>query len=165
MRAAKSCWFVLGGACLLAFLSAAVWIRDEARRRLAGNGRELPVNLSLLKNPHALRGANRNQVLAEHGEHRSIVRFQDSYFAATDGGMVQFSTDGQVLRHYTVLDGLTESDLLSFAVFDSKLFIGTASHGLLSFDGERFASYRWPDREPQAVTAMLADGGRLLVGS
>ena len=157
----------LAGLCLLSFLSAVVWIRDQARRRLAeerariANQDFIPFEKSI-RAPLARTGIKFWQNTEST---RAVVRFQDSYFAATDGGMVQFSTDGQVLRHYTVLDGLTESDLLSFAVFDSKLFIGTASQGLLSFDGERFESYRWSDRASQAITAMLADGGRLLCGT
>jgi ligand-binding sensor domain-containing protein len=157
----------LVGLCLLSFLSGVVWIRDQARRRLAeertriANQDFIPFEKSIrapLARPEIKFWQNTEST-------RAVIRFQDSYFAATNGGMVQFSTDGQVLRHYTVLDGLTESDLLSFAVFDSKLFIGTASQGLLSFDGERFESYRWPDRASQAITAMLADGGRLLCGT
>ena len=70
---------------------------------------------------------------------------------------MQFSPEGKLLHHYTVLDGLTESDLTTLALFDSKLFIGTATRGLLAFDGERFESYRWLDREPQAINAMLEE--------
>jgi ligand-binding sensor domain-containing protein len=153
----------LAGLCLFSFFR----ISEQARRRLAQE-RTRVAGMDFIPFQKSTRAS-----LARPGirfwqnteNTRSVIRFQDSYFAATDGGMVQFSTDGDVLRHYTALDGLTESDLLSLAVFDSKLFIGTASQGLLSFDGERFESYRWTDRKPQAVTAMLADGGRLLCGT
>jgi ligand-binding sensor domain-containing protein len=157
----------LAGLCLLSFLSGAVWIRNQAQRRLAQERARLASQefIPFEKSTRAALARTEIKFWQNTESTRSIIRFQDSYFAATDGGMVQFSTDGNVLRHYTVLDGLTESDLISFAVFDSKLFIGTASQGLLSFDGERFESYRWPDREPQAITAMLADGGRLLCGT
>jgi ligand-binding sensor domain-containing protein len=149
--------------CLLSFF----WVRDQARRRLAEErtrhaGRDF---IPFEKSTRAPLGRNEIKFWQNTESTRAVVRFQDSYFAATDGGMIQFSTDGNVMRHYTALDGMTESDLISLAVFDSKLFIGTASQGLLSFDGERFESYRWPDREAQAITAMLADGGRLLCGT
>nr|MBA3319827.1 hypothetical protein [Pyrinomonadaceae bacterium] len=101
---------------------------------------------------------------------RAVVRFQDSFFAATGGGLLRLTDAGEIARHYSTLDGLTESDLTSLAVCGAKLFIGTRSQGLLAFDGEQFESYRWPDREPQAVAALLAGpggggGGRLLVGT
>lgn len=96
---------------------------------------------------------------------RAIVRFRDSYFAATDGGLVEFSSAGNLLRHYSVLDGLAESDLTSLATFNSKLYLGTQTQGLVAFDGEHFESYRWPDRQPQAIAALLEDGGRLLIGT
>jgi ligand-binding sensor domain-containing protein len=96
---------------------------------------------------------------------RSLARFQDSIFAATDGGLVRFAEDGKVERRYTPLDGLPESDLISLATFHSKLFIGSRSEGLVVFDGQRFERYRWTDRKAQAVAALLEDRGRLLIGA
>jgi ligand-binding sensor domain-containing protein len=93
------------------------------------------------------------------------MQFQDSYFVATDGGLVELDASGKLLRHYTVLDGLPESDLLSLASFNSKLFVGTQTQGLVAFDGEHFESYRWTDRKPQAISALFEDGGRLLIGT
>src|SRR6267378_562084 len=96
---------------------------------------------------------------------RALARFKDSYFAATDGGLVELGPTGDFARHYSVLDGLPESDLVSLASFNGKLFIGTRTQALVSFDGERFESYRWLDRSPQAVSALFEDGGRLLIGT
>jgi ligand-binding sensor domain-containing protein len=166
-RARPKLLLCLAGLGLLSFLIGAVWIRDQAQRRLAEERARLarqqfiPFEKSLrapLARPEIKLWQNTQSA-------RSIVSFQDSYFAATDGGLVQFNADGNILRHYTVLDGLTESDLATLIVFDSKLFIGTATEGLLSFDGERFESYRWLDREPQAITSLLSDSGRLLIGT
>lgn len=157
----------VAGLGVVLFLTGAFWIRDEARQtlareraRLAGYG-VIPferVTRPPLKTPEVRFWQNTENT-------RAIARFKDSYFAATDGGLVQYSADGNVARHFTVLDGLGESDLVSLAVFDSKLFIGTATEGLLAFDGDVFESYRWRDREPQVITALLPDNGRLLIGT
>ncbi|HEU4871440.1 MAG TPA: two-component regulator propeller domain-containing protein [Pyrinomonadaceae bacterium] len=96
---------------------------------------------------------------------RAIERFNDSIFVATDGGLVQFGPTGNFVRHYSVLDGLPESDLLSLATFNSKLFIGTRTSGLVAFDGDRFEGYRWTDRVSQSIDALLSDSGRLLIGT
>jgi ligand-binding sensor domain-containing protein len=96
---------------------------------------------------------------------RAIARFKDSYFVATDGGLVQLAPSGELLRHYGVLDGLPESDLLSLATLGAKLFIGTRTQGLVTFDGERFERYRWTDRVPQAISALFEEAGRLLIGT
>jgi ligand-binding sensor domain-containing protein len=64
-----------------------------------------------------------------------------------------------------VLDGLPESDLLSLAVFNSKLFIGTRTQGLVEFDGSQFRGFSWTDRTSQSIAALLADEGRLLIGT
>ena len=95
----------------------------------------------------------------------AVARFKDSYFVATDGGLVELAPSGSFLRHYSVLDGLPESDLLSLAPLGAKLFIGTRTQGLVAFDGERFESYRWTDRAPQAITVLLAEANRLLIGT
>ena len=96
---------------------------------------------------------------------RAIEKFNDSIFVATDGGLVEFGPDGKLLHHYTTLDGLPDSDLLSLATFNSKLFIGTRTSGLVAFDGTRVEGYRWTDRASQSIDALLADSGRLLIGT
>lgn len=96
---------------------------------------------------------------------RALARFRDSYFAATDGGLVELSTAGEPVKHYSVLDGLAESDLTSLAVYGARLYAGTRSKGLVAFDGERFEGYRWPEQNAQSVTALFEDQGKLLVGT
>src|SRR5215217_5103485 len=96
---------------------------------------------------------------------RAIARFNHSYFVASDGGLVELDQTGKLVRHYTVLDGLPESDLLSLAVFNSKLFIGTRTEGLVEFNGSQFRGYRWTDRTSQSIDALFADEGRLLIGT
>jgi ligand-binding sensor domain-containing protein len=167
LRARPGLLLCLLGLGLLSILIGALWVRDQAGRRLAQERLRLARQefIPFEKSVRAPLSKPGIKFWQNTENTRAIIRFQDSYFAATDGGLARFSTEGKLLRHYTVLDGLTESDLTSLALFDSKLFIGTATRGLLSFDGERFESYRWMDREPQAVMAMLTDNGRLLIGT
>jgi ligand-binding sensor domain-containing protein len=96
---------------------------------------------------------------------RSVAYFQNSIFAATDGGLLQMTENGEVLRHLTVLDGLPESDLTSLVVFQSKLFIGTKSEGLLSFDGEKFEAFRLENHETKSITTLFSDSQTLFIGT
>ncbi len=96
---------------------------------------------------------------------RTIEKFQDSYFAATDAGLLKMTQDGKLLKHFTVLDGLPESDLTTLAVFNSQLFIGTRESGLVVFDGEIFSSYHFKNHETQTITDLLSDNQRLLIGT
>ena len=105
------------------------------------------------------------QIWQNHQTAKAIVRFNDSYFVASDGGLIELDRTGKLVRHYTVLDGLPESDLLSLAVFNSKLFIGTRTQGLVEFDGSQFRGFSWTDRTSQSIGALLADEGRLLIGT
>jgi len=105
------------------------------------------------------------EIWQSHGAARAIARFNDSYFVASDGGLLELDQTGKLVRHYTVLDGLPESDFISLAVFNSKLFIGTRTQGLVEFNGSQFHSYRWTDRTSQSIDALFADEGRLLIGT
>ena len=105
------------------------------------------------------------EIWQNHQAARAFVKFNDSYFVASDGGLIELDHNGKLVRHYTVLDGLPESDLLSLAVFNSKLFIGTRTQGLIEFAGSQFRSYRWTDRTSQSIDALFADDGRLLIGT
>ncbi len=96
---------------------------------------------------------------------RSFVIFRDFYYAATGGGLVQFSADGKFLKHFTILDGLPESDLTALAVYRDRLYIGTRTKNLIVFDGEKFESIVWTDRQAQAVTAFLETNEKLLIGT
>jgi outer membrane protein assembly factor BamB len=96
---------------------------------------------------------------------RAVERFKDSYFTATDGGLVELSPSGRVARRFSVLDGLGESDLTSLAAYAGRLYIGTRGNGLLAFDGEHFEKYWWPDRDSRSITALSVDQGKLLVGT
>ncbi|MCI0662767.1 MAG: hypothetical protein L0220_17000 [Acidobacteria bacterium] len=103
------------------------------------------------------------------GNVRDLAMFNGSYFVATDGGLVEFEPQGKMMRRYSVLDGLPESDLTCLAAFNDRLFIGTRSRGLVVFDAKRaknrFESYHWPDRDAQGITALLENRGRLLIGT
>ena len=108
---------------------------------------------------------NKIRILQNTSETRDIVRFQNSYFAATGGGLVRLSEDGKLIKNFTVLDGLPESDLVCLAVWRERLFIGTRTKNLISFDGEKFEQFIFTDRKPQAVNALLETGGKLLIGT
>src|ERR1044072_9486930 len=105
------------------------------------------------------------EIWQNHQSTRAIARFNDSYFIASDGGLIELDQAGKLERLYAVLDGLPESDLRSLAVLDSKLFIGTRTEGLVEFNGVQFHAYLWTDRTPQSIDALVTDEGRLLIGT
>ena len=105
------------------------------------------------------------QIIQNTQDTRDFIHFQDSYFAATNGGLLQLSLEGKIIKHFTVLDGLPESDLICLATFAGKLFIGTRTTGIIGFDGENFTQFRFTERDTQAVTTFLNDNGRLLIAT
>ena len=105
------------------------------------------------------------QIIQNTSDTQDLVFYKDSFFAATSGGLLQLSREGTKQKHFTVLDGLPESDLTALTVFDAKLFIGTRTKGIVTFDGENFVQFRFSEGETQAITTFLTDNGRLLIGT
>lgn len=105
------------------------------------------------------------QIIQNTRDTRDFASFKNSFFAATGGGLVQFDGDGKLKKHFTVLDGLPESDLTALSVYEGKLFIGTRTKNLIVFDGERFENYTFTNRQIQTVTAFAVADGRLLIGT
>lgn len=132
----------------------------ETNARLIDKAR-VPFEKKILT-PHL---SKKIQIIQNAIETRDFISFRDAYFAATGGGLLQISKDGKTEKHLTVLDGLPESDLTTLAVFGGKLFIGTRTKNLVTFDGERFENYIWTDRKPQSVTSFSEKDGKLLIGT
>ncbi len=158
---------IYGTLAILISALAAVIIRvkNSARSELAKERSRHESYLPFERTKLIPHSKNNVQIWQNVDDTRDFVKFQDSYFAATSGGLVQLAADGNLIRHFTVLDGLSESDLTNLIVFNAKLFIGTRSQGLLVFDGENFESYKFTDRDAQAITAFLIDDGRALIGT
>lgn len=167
LSAKKSLGAILTTAVLCFVLFQIFSINRFVRRTLAdeqarlNKGIHIPFEKRILTphlSPHV-------KILQNTNEARDFIKFQDSYYAATSGGLLQLSPDGKVSRHFTVLDGLPESDLTSLSIYQGRLFIGTRTKSLVAFDGEKFEHYVWTDRRAHGVTAFLETDGRLLIGT
>jgi ligand-binding sensor domain-containing protein len=86
-------------------------------------------------------------------------------YLATSGGLVAVDETGNVRKRYTTLDGLPDNDLTALAVFRERLFMGTASAGLVSFDGNEFTGYRFEKPKATRVSALEATPSELLIGT
>ena len=148
--------FVIFHICRI-YDSARKTLADERARLIEQN--RVPFEKKALT-PHLSQNI---RILQSANAVRDFVKFREFYFAATGGGLVQFDEDGKILRHFTVLDGLPESDLTALAVSGDRLFIGTQTKNLIAFDGEKFESYAWTDRRAQAVASFLETDGKLLI--
>ncbi len=142
-------------------------IYDSARQMLAEtrarqNGKNRVSFVKKLLTPHLTKQI---EILQNTDDVRAFVKYKNSFFAATGGGLVEYDKDGKRVKHFTVLDGLPESDLTALAVFEDKLFIGTRTKNLAAFDGEKFENYIFTDRKIQSVTALTEDNKKLLIGT
>jgi ligand-binding sensor domain-containing protein len=96
---------------------------------------------------------------------RATALFAGTRYLATSGGLIALDEGGTVKRHYTTFDGLSENDLTALAVFRDRLFIGTASSGLMAFDGDGFTAYRFVKPKAARVSVLAASESELLIGT
>ncbi|MDQ6788337.1 MAG: hypothetical protein M3033_16150 [Acidobacteriota bacterium] len=161
---------IIGGAAILisfVFVYQILNIKKSAGNALAETRARLLEQTSVpfdkrILTPHS---SDKIQILQNTNETRDLVRFRDSYFAATSGGLVQYTEDGRLTKHFTSIDGLPTSDLICLSVWHNHLFIGTRSKNLIAFDGEKFEQFNWTDRQTQAITALSEKDGKLLIGT
>src|SRR5215471_4269809 len=96
---------------------------------------------------------------------RAVASVSGGRYLATSGGLVALDEVGNVKRRYTTLDGLPENDLTALAVFRARLFAGTSSAGLVSFDGQSFTGYRFVKPSASHVSVLVSTESELLVGT
>ena len=151
---------------LIIFIGA-VFFKNKVRqilaleRAAANKHAEIPFK----KIPHFPHRSDFVRIWQNTNNVTGIAVFRNSLFASTDGGLVEVDETGDLFRHFTVQDGLPESDLTCLTVFQSKLFIGTRTKGLVSFDGEKFESYQLQNHPTKAVTAFFNNSRTLFIGT
>jgi len=96
---------------------------------------------------------------------RAVARFHDGAYLATSGGLIAVDEGGDIRKRYTTLDGLPDIDLTSLAVFRDRLFVGTASAGLLAFDGNVFIGFRFNKPKASHVSVLVPTETELLIGT
>lgn len=96
---------------------------------------------------------------------RATAVFSGTRYLATSGGLVALDADGNIKRRYTTLDGLPDNDMTALAVFRDKLFIGTATSGLVAFDQTVFTHYSFIKPKAARVSGLVATDQELLVGT
>jgi hypothetical protein len=156
---------------LLAFLALFVsvlgaWIIEQCAERSVAEERSQIEKQNIIPFEHKSYSPINNPAISiwqSYKTTKAIERFNDSIFVATDGGLVEFGATGNLRHHYTILDGLPESDLLSLATFNSKLLGGLAilQDGRVSRvfkDTNSKLTNNW-------MTAFCAVGPRVFVGT
>jgi ligand-binding sensor domain-containing protein len=96
---------------------------------------------------------------------RAVARFAGIRYLATSGGLIALDEGGNVARRFTTLDGLPDNDLTALAVFRERLFVGTATAGLVAFDGHSFKGYRFVDPKATRISVLASTESELLVGT
>ncbi len=149
------------------FLAAILFYVVKTNNRIAGEREQLATTTRVEVQETALRAPATDGFTAflNSSDVRATARLSTFRYLATSGGLIALGENGSLKRRYTTLDGLTDNDLTSLAVFNNKLFIGTATSGMMSFDGNSFTGYRFVKPKATRVSAMLATESELLIGT
>ena len=99
------------------------------------------------------------------GDVRAVASFNGARYLATSGGLIEVDQNASVKRRYTTLDGLPDNDLTALAVFRERLFVGTASAGLVAFDGHSFTGFRFTKPKATRVSVLTPSASELLIGT
>lgn len=134
-------------------------VRDERERQTAST--RVEVEIKRLTAP----SADGLALYLNSADVRAVASFAGARYLATSGGLVALDESGNVKRRYTTLDGLPDNDLTALAVFRERLFIGTASAGLLGFDGNTFTGFSFNKPKAARVSVLLATESELLIGT
>ena len=105
------------------------------------------------------------EVILGSNEAKDLVYFEGRYYLATSGGLKVYTHDFKLIRRITNLDGLAENEITSLAVFDSKLYIGLKSKGLMVFCQETLTHYLFEDPFSGKITALLPTKNYLYIGT
>lgn len=100
------------------------------------------------------------------------ARFQDHLYIAGPAGLSEYDLSGALLRQFVAGRELPSSPLVTMAVgalgasSDPVLMLGTATEGILVFDGRGFQQIYPVDPEVRSISAILSvPGGHLLIGT
>src|SRR5215471_3594118 len=135
-------WLIAAAAVALLAVGVAVYFWrigrsiDEERRRQSEAAR-IEVSETRLRPP----STDGLTIYLNASDVRAVSGLGGVSYLATSGGLVALDEGGGVKRRYTTLDGLPDNDLTALATYRGKLFIGTASHGLIAFDGNVLTGY------------------------
>ncbi len=135
--------------------------RIDAEREQATASARVEVQESVLRPP----STDGVTAYLNSADVRTTVVFNNLRFLATSGGLIALDETGNLKKRYTTLDGLTDNDLTALAVFQNRLYIGTAANGLMSFDGNTFRSYRFTKPKATRVSVLLTTVTELLIGT
>ncbi|MBU1261399.1 hypothetical protein KKG61_02055 [bacterium] len=105
------------------------------------------------------------EVILGSSDTEDLVFFEGKYYLATSGGLKVYTNDFKEIRKITNLDGLAENEITSLAIFDSKLYIGLKSKGLMVFYKDTLTHYLFEDPNACKITAIFPTKNYLYIGT
>src|ERR1044072_2000733 len=157
----------IAAATLLLLIAVAIFYAVKINKRIDSQRDEQTASARVEVEQTKLRAPSSDgiTIYLNGSDVRAVAVLADTRYLATSGGLIALDEGGTIKRRYTTLDGLTDNDLTALAVFRDRLFIGTATAGLMAFDGNAFTGYSFVKPKATRVSVLLATETELLVGT
>jgi ligand-binding sensor domain-containing protein len=167
MKPARGRSALLAGLCAALLIAAIIIYVVRLNRSIAGERERQSEVTRVDVEDHSLRAPSTDglTLYLNSADVRAVGTFAGVRYLATSGGLIALDEGGNVKRRYTTLDGLPENDLTALAVFRERLFAGTASAGLVAFDGQSFTGYRFTKPKATHVSVLISTESELLIGT
>lgn len=165
--AANRRWSVMAAAVALLVIAAIILYLVRIERSISGNRERQQAEARVEVEEHSLRALSTDgmTLYLNSTDARAVTNFHGIRYVATSGGLLVLDDAGNLRRRYTTFDRLPENDLTTLAVFRDRLFMGTASSGLVAFDGSAFTSYRFTKPKATRVSVLITTESELLIGT
>src|ERR1044071_3650686 len=146
----------IAAATLLLLIAVAIFYVVKINKSISSQRDELAASAKVEVEQARLRAPSSDgfTIHMNTSDVRAVAVLADTRYLATSGGLVALDEGGSVKRRYTTLDGLTDNDLTALAVFRKRLFIGTATAGLMAFDGNAFPGYSFVKPKATRVSVL-----------
>ena len=155
-------WVSTAVLVLVAALVVVRWNRQITREREQA---EVAARVDVLVTPLRPPSNDGITTFLDSADVRATALWNGVRYFATSGGLIAMDESGGLKRRYTTLDGLTDNDLTALAIFRDRLFIGTATAGMMAFDGNGFTGFRFQKPKAARVNTLLANESNLLIGT
>ena len=163
LRSSRRARIIAGAVVVLVAAGGILFFLDSVNRRVSlERGREAESSrIEIQERKLRAPATDGLTTYLDSSDARAVAAFEGTRYLATSGGLIAIDDAGNVKRRYSTVDGLPDNDLTVLAVFRERLFVGSATAGLIAFDGNAFTSYEFV--KPKA-TSIGEEGKALELG-
>lgn len=148
---------------LMVFREAEQRIAEEAEKLATEEGKRIETSVGETRELDAAERSGWRTLLSTRNA-LDIALHDGLIYTATDGGLLVHRPDGELVAHYTHLNGLPSNRIRCLISWKDNLLLGT-DRGLAAVRGNSITAYLPQIDGGEKITALLPFGERVIVGT